>query len=146
MSTYILCLHTIWMSTFWQSVIWVSTLWQLVSWMSTKKSSARKKCIGTELGSDVFRNKALSGYRTICITFFNVARFFLAKHTKKGKYTYTKWPQNVPNGLTIFQMAIKYTNIFHSKALQCKPKSVFFVWKYTIWQPCFCVITENRLL
>jgi hypothetical protein len=33
-------------------------------------------------------------------------------------------------------MAIeKYLNIFHSKALQNLPKSFFFVWKYTLWQP-----------
>jgi hypothetical protein len=33
-------------------------------------------------------------------------------------------------------MAIKYTNIFHSKTLQNLPKFGFLVLKYTIWQPC----------
>jgi hypothetical protein len=32
-------------------------------------------------------------------------------------------------------MALKYTNIFHFKALQNWPKFGFFVWKYAIWQP-----------
>jgi hypothetical protein len=43
---------------------------------------------------------------------------------------------NIPNGREIFQMAIKYTNFFHFKALQNVPKLEFWVWKYTIWQPC----------
>jgi hypothetical protein len=33
-------------------------------------------------------------------------------------------------------MAIKYSNIFHCKALQDLPHSGFLVRKYTIWQPC----------
>jgi hypothetical protein len=33
-----------------------------------------------------------------------------------------KWPQNIPNGSKIYQMAIKYTNICHSKTLQNLPK------------------------
>jgi hypothetical protein len=33
-------------------------------------------------------------------------------------------------------MAIKYINIFQSKAIQNLPKSGFLVWKQTIWQPC----------
>jgi hypothetical protein len=33
-------------------------------------------------------------------------------------------------------MTLKYTNIFHFKALQNLPKLGFLVWKYTIWQPC----------
>jgi hypothetical protein len=31
---------------------------------------------------------------------------------------------------------MKYTNIFHFKTLPNLPKLRFFVWKYTIWQPC----------
>jgi hypothetical protein len=31
---------------------------------------------------------------------------------------------------------MKYTNLSHCKALQNLPKFGFFVWKYTIWQPC----------
>jgi hypothetical protein len=56
---------------------------------------------------------------------------------------YTKWPQTMPKGLTLYQMGIKYskwsyniTPFFYSKALQILPKVVFFVWKQTIWQPC----------
>jgi hypothetical protein len=36
----------------------------------------------------------------------------------------------------MYEMAIKYVNIFHWKALQNLPKLGFWVWKYTIWQPC----------
>jgi hypothetical protein len=50
-----------------------------------------------------------------------------------GKYT--KWQHNIPKGLKIDPMAVKYT-IFHCKTLQNLPKSRFWVWKYTIWQPC----------
>jgi hypothetical protein len=32
-------------------------------------------------------------------------------------------------------MAVKYSSIFHSKALQNLPKLGFLVWKQTIWQP-----------
>jgi hypothetical protein len=31
---------------------------------------------------------------------------------------YNKWPQNITHGRKIDQMAIKYTNIFHYKALE----------------------------
>jgi hypothetical protein len=41
----------------------------------------------------------------------------------------------VPNGLKIFQMVIKCSNIFYSKALQILPKMGFLAWKQTIWQP-----------
>jgi hypothetical protein len=40
----------------------------------------------------------------------------------------------VPKGRKIDHMAIKYTNIFHSKTFQNLPKLGFMVWKYTIWQ------------
>jgi hypothetical protein len=36
-----------------------------------------------------------------------------------------KWYQNIPNGCNIFQMTIKCTNIFLSKALQNLPKLGF---------------------
>jgi hypothetical protein len=50
----------------------------------------------------------------------------------------------LPNGhkmcqmaiIYIFQMGIKYSNLFHSNALRNLPKLGFFVWKITIWQPC----------
>jgi hypothetical protein len=50
-----------------------------------------------------------------------VARFFLVKLTKTGKFyqitlKYSKWPQNIPKGRKIDQMAIKHTNIFHCKS------------------------------
>jgi hypothetical protein len=35
----------------------------------------------------------------------------------------------------MYPITIKYTIMFHSKALQNIPKSGFLVWKYTIWQP-----------
>jgi hypothetical protein len=43
---------------------------------------------------------------------------------------YTRWLQNTPNGRKIDQMAIKYTNISHRKALQNLPKVGFLVSKY----------------
>jgi hypothetical protein len=36
----------------------------------------------------------------------------------------------MPNGRDIFQMSIKCTNIFHSKALQNLPNLEYLVWKY----------------
>jgi hypothetical protein len=41
---------------------------------------------------------------------------------------------NYTNGHKIFQMVMKYTNIYHSKALQNVPKLGFLVRKQTIWQ------------
>jgi hypothetical protein len=38
---------------------------------------------------------------------------------------YTKWPQHLPNIRNLNQMALKYTNIFHCKALQNLPKLGF---------------------
>jgi hypothetical protein len=43
----------------------------------------------------------------------------------------------IPNDRKIFQVTIKYTIIFHSKALKNLPKLGFLVWKQTIWQPCW---------
>jgi hypothetical protein len=39
---------------------------------------------------------------------------------------YTKFPLNMANGRKIYQMDIKYTNIFHCKALQNLPKICIF--------------------
>jgi hypothetical protein len=39
---------------------------------------------------------------------------------------YTKWSYNIPNGRNIFRMAINYTIIFLSMALQNLPKVGFF--------------------
>jgi hypothetical protein len=36
----------------------------------------------------------------------------------------------------MYQMAIKYTNIFPCKNLKNIPKLGFSVWNYAIWQPC----------
>jgi hypothetical protein len=57
--------------------------------------------------------------------------------------SYTKLPCIIPNGRKIFQMIIKYHNIFHSKALQNLPKLGFLDWKYAIWQP-WCTL-QRRL-
>jgi hypothetical protein len=48
----------------------------------------------------------------------------------------TKWSQNIPNVLKIFQMAINYIHFFQSKALENLPKLEFLVRKKTIWQSC----------
>jgi hypothetical protein len=42
------------------------------------------------------------------------------------------------------QMAIKYINIFRSKALQNLPKLRFLVWKRTIWQPWWKSIERKK--
>jgi hypothetical protein len=39
----------------------------------------------------------------------------------------TKWSKSIPNVRKIFQMAIKYINIFQFKALQNLPKLGFLV-------------------
>jgi hypothetical protein len=39
---------------------------------------------------------------------------------------FNKWPQNIPNGLSIDQIAIKYVNIFRFKTLQNLPKIGIF--------------------
>jgi hypothetical protein len=41
----------------------------------------------------------------------------------------TKWSLNIPNVCKIFQMALIYSNIFQSRALQNLPKLGFLVWK-----------------
>jgi hypothetical protein len=59
---------------------------------------------------------------------------FLGTNIPKRK-KYTKWPQTtyskrsfiIPNGSKIFQMVIKYDNIFFSKTLQILPKLGFLV-------------------
>jgi hypothetical protein len=58
-----------------------------------------------------------------------VARFFLVRDTKTGKYVPNQHKnyQNFPNGLKIFQMAIKYINIFPTKDLKKFPKEGFLV-------------------
>jgi hypothetical protein len=43
----------------------------------------------------------------------------------------------------MYQMAIEYTKLYHSKALQNLPKLGLLVSKYTLWQP-WCV-GENRM-
>jgi hypothetical protein len=57
--------------------------------------------------------------------------FIWSKHTKTEKIyqmtaNYTKRPCIIPNGHKLYQTAVKYTNIFHSKALQNTPKTGFF--------------------
>jgi hypothetical protein len=65
-----------------------------------------------------------------------VARFFLTQNTKSGEnvpqmyHKVTKWPWNISNGCNMFQMGIKYTNIFHSKGLQNLPNLGFWLEKY----------------
>jgi hypothetical protein len=35
-----------------------------------------------------------------------------------NNHKYSKWPKSIPNGCKMFQLIIKYTGIFHCKALQ----------------------------
>jgi hypothetical protein len=68
---------------------------------------------------------------------FRVARLSSVKTYQNGKqYMHqittkcTKWLYvKHTNGRKIYHMATKYTIIFHSKALQNKPKLAFLVWK-----------------
>jgi hypothetical protein len=60
--------------------------------------------------------------------------FSWSKHTKKGKVqqrgtNYTKRPYIKPIGHKIYQIAVKYANILHSKTLQHIPKLEFLVLK-----------------
>jgi hypothetical protein len=48
----------------------------------------------------------------------------------------SKRPQNMANGCKIYRMDIKYTNIFHYRTVKNLPKFGFWVWNYSIWQPC----------
>jgi hypothetical protein len=47
------------------------------------------------------------------------------------------------NAIEIYQMAVKYSDLFHSKTLQNLPNFGFLVWKYTIWQP-WCSPAHKR--
>jgi hypothetical protein len=62
-----------------------------------------------------------------------VARFFDEIYQKVVEYTtlpinYTMaYIPNIPNSCNIFQMALEYTNLFHSKVLKTSPKLGFWV-------------------
>jgi hypothetical protein len=60
-----------------------------------------------------------------------VDRFFLVHDTKTGKMyqvntNCTKWSLNIPNVHKIFQMAVKYINIFQSEDLDFFPNWDFW--------------------
>jgi hypothetical protein len=75
---------------------------------------------------------------------FQGCQIFLGTTYQNGK-KYTKLPQNVPDGHTMYHFAAKQTkwslinaNIFHRKAFQNLPKYGFFGFEsIPIWQPCF---------
>jgi hypothetical protein len=74
----------------------------------------------------------LSAYLSDQSVSSRVARFFVTQYTTTGKnipnyQKNTKCPLNIPNAHYIFQMGIKYTNIFRSNALQKSPKFGFLV-------------------
>jgi hypothetical protein len=82
----------------------------------------------------VFQKKPGSVYRCSCKVGLNAGLpdFSRSKVPKRGKIyqittKYTKWPQNIPNGLKIDQMVIKYTEILNSNTLQNLPKFGFLV-------------------
>jgi hypothetical protein len=69
-----------------------------------------------------------------------VARFVFTQYSKTWENipnhsNMSKWPWNIPNDSSIFQITIKDTSIFQSRTLQNLPKFGFLVWKQTIWQP-----------
>jgi hypothetical protein len=43
----------------------------------------------------------------------------------------------------MYQMVVKYANIFHSNALQNIPKLELLVCKDTIWQPWVCLLRRH---
>jgi hypothetical protein len=47
------------------------------------------------------------------------------KKTIPTKHSIIKWPQNIPNGRKIHQMAFKITSIFHCMTLENLPKFWF---------------------
>jgi hypothetical protein len=57
------------------------------------------------------------------------SRYMIPKPEKMYQMStkFTEWSQNIPNIRKIFQMALKYINIFPSKALQNLPKLGFLV-------------------
>jgi hypothetical protein len=61
-----------------------------------------------------------------------IARFFLTQYTKTREkipnyHQITKLPLSIPNDRKLFQMTIKYTSIFHYKALQIYPNWDFWL-------------------
>jgi hypothetical protein len=77
---------------------------------------------------------AFAAFRFPCLNLAGgrVARFFMVHDTKTGKMHQmntkcTKWSYNFQNVCKIFQMIIKYINIFLAKALHNLPKLVFLV-------------------
>jgi hypothetical protein len=80
---------------------------------------------------------------TIAAVLTGVARFFFIQYTKTREnipnyiLQHYQMAIKIPNGCKIFQMTIKYTSIFHSKAFQNLPRLEILVWKQTIWQPWF---------
>jgi hypothetical protein len=70
--------------------------------------------------------------------------------------TYTKRPLIISNGHKIFQMVIKYTNLYHSKALQNLPKFGIFglrtnnlatpVWPSKLWDNLSCVAIFSKTM
>jgi hypothetical protein len=64
-------------------------------------------------------------------------QIFHGKTYQNGR-KYINWPHNLPNCHKIYQMALKCTNILHSKTYLLNIlKLGFLVWKYTISQPWF---------
>jgi hypothetical protein len=75
--------------------------------------------------------------------FTRVARFSLVQYTKNRKIIHraTKKLPDVHHmyqicTYKIYQMVVKNTKSFLSKALKNIQEAVFLVWKYAIWQPC----------
>jgi hypothetical protein len=79
------------------------------------------------------------------VSFFSACKqgcqiFLGTKYQKTGKNyqittKFNKYPQNLLNGRKIYLKAIKYTNIFLSKALQNVPEIGIFGMPMYIWQP-----------
>jgi hypothetical protein len=77
--------------------------------------------------------------------------FYWYKIPKREKYT--KFMRTIPNVHKIhilkdrqmYQVSIKYTDIFQCKTLQNLPKFGYLFWKLTIWQPWCCCCNEHKL-
>jgi hypothetical protein len=88
------------------------------------------------LARDLFKRRVqiISDNRFFRTGVFRVARFFLVQKYQNGKNIpndrkpyKTTINYSILNDSKLFQMAIKYTNIFHSKALHNLPKLGFLV-------------------
>jgi hypothetical protein len=87
-----------------------------------------------------FKNRRRAGMPDLCWYMIPNAEIMYQINTKTNQMVI-----RIINVHKIFQEALKYINIFQSKALQNLPKFGFLVWKQTIWQPWWRGRTRSAL-